>query len=176
MCCIVCQNFQSFFQSLISRNTSQTLPLSIVQNVSSVRRPQPRVPDYLRESFNLSELSEHITCPAADNEAVQRHLPPNFEPITQPKHLPEPTVYTSSITSRTSSNTSQTGLRETMPLESSSRNPQTFSKKVDLGKKHVLLPPSSFVRTKKSVNNPRQKNFSRGMFFCEISPGGNYHI
>ncbi|CAB3980779.1 Hypothetical predicted protein [Paramuricea clavata] len=142
-------------------NTAKTLPLNIVQNVSSVRRPRPRVPDYLRESFNLSELSEHITCSAADNEAVPRHLPPNFEPITQPKHLPEPTVYTSSITSRTSSNTSQTGLRETMPLESSSRNPQTFSKKVASGKKHVLLPPSSFVRTKKPVNNAQENNFSR---------------
>ena len=145
--------------SLFARNTAA----SIVENMTSIKRPRPRVPEYLRESFNLSELSQHIS--AADTEAVPRNLPPNFQPLVQPEYLPEPSAYPSSITSRTSSDTSQTGLKEIKPLKSNSRNPQTFSKKVNSGKQPVLLPPSSFVRSKKPVNSDQEHQFSQGMFF-----------
>ena len=135
--------------SLHSKNASQTFPTSVVHGVSppAVSRPQPRIPDYLRESFNLSELSEHPS--VLDTEAVPRTLPPNIQPVTQPEHLPKQTVPTNSLSSRTSSINSQTGFKEVVPLKSSSRKPQVFSKKNGSGKKHVLLPPSSFQQTKK---------------------------
>jgi hypothetical protein len=144
--------------SLFARNTSKTTVISIVQNLPSIKRPQPRIPEYLRESFNLSKLSEHTSA----SEAVPRHLPPNFQAVVQPDNLPEPTRFTSSV----SSNTSQTGFREIVPSKSSSRNPQTVSKKVHSGTKPVLLPPSSFVRTTKPVMDERQ--CSQGMFLSDI--------
>ncbi|XP_028391403.1 protein SFI1 homolog [Dendronephthya gigantea] len=116
-----------------------------VPDIAPVKRPQPRVPEYLRESFNLSELSEHPPSSTVA-EDIPRKLPQNLQPFIQPERLPEPPAYSSSVTSRTSSNTSQTGSDEvSRPL-----NSQKISKKADgsKSKKPVLLPPSSFEQTK----------------------------
>ena len=137
--------------------------MSIVQNVSSNKRPKPRIPEYLRESFNLSELSEHIS--TEDAEAIPRHMPSNFRAMVQPKNLPQPSGCASSITSRASSNASQTDHKEITPLKSSSGNSQTFFKKVHSGSKLVLLPPSSFVRTTKPVMSDGEHQVSEGRLY-----------
>lgn len=139
-----------------------TPALGIVQNLpSTITRPRPRVPEYLRESFNLSELCKHTT----DNESVPRNMPPKFQPVTQPPHLPEPTVYGGSQTSHTGSNTSVEALGETATVKASPGKFGKIPSRIGSGKKHVLLPPSSFVHTKKPSNDVDENPFSQGVCF-----------
>ena len=161
------------FQKKITTATEARARTS-VPNISPIKRPPPRVPEYLRESFNLSDIISEHPPSSTVAEDIPRKLPQNLQPVTQPERLPEPPAYSSSVTSRTSSTSSQAGPDKVTAPKSRSLNSQGISKKVDgISKKPVLLPPSSFEQTKKPAGKKRERKIpSQGLFVmirCRIA-------
>ncbi|XP_046851455.1 protein SFI1 homolog isoform X2 [Xenia sp. Carnegie-2017] len=120
-----------------------------------VKRLPPRIPQYLIESDNLTESSEHVI--GEESESVPRNFPSNIHPISQPSlHEPSPLSSTSSCTVESCPSQHPIGLN----TRASGRNifvPMKNYKTVS-SKKPLLLPPSSFMPYKSIVKGHEERD------------------
>lgn len=128
-----------------------------------VKRLPPRIPQYLIESDNLTEPSEHVI--GEESESVPRNFPSNIHPIPQPSlHEPSPLSSTSSCTVESCPSQHPIGLNTRAPIglntRASGRNiivPMKNDKTVS-SKKPLLLPPSSFMPYKSIVKGHEERD------------------
>lgn len=131
--------------------------MSFSQNVKKIdlvipqgaKRPKPRRPEYLRESFSFSEVSEiqsGVSMQSIDDiEALPRQWRSDLRPATPPPRLQKPINFTpNQVTPQ--SGTSEKSLQKQHGLLAN----------VASRDNHVLLPPSCFVSCNDSVKNKHE--------------------
>ncbi|XP_057306421.1 protein SFI1 homolog [Hydractinia symbiolongicarpus] len=98
-------------------------------------RPSPRLPDYLRESFDLSAFKKDITTLHMSTQCISRYSSQRYDNIPRP-HTYVPTLHSPVINPMERASSDSLKLLE---LTNDENNQST------IGQKAILLPPSTFT-------------------------------